>query len=290
MTAGEIEAPLVRRRRSSLLAVVLQPRIFIPLLFLGGVTIVAILAPLITGDPTSLDPMARMRPPSMESWFGTDQFGRSVLTRTIYGSRVSLIVGFAVATVVAVLGTALGLLAGFLPRVDAVLMRIMDAIMSIPTILLAIAFIALFGAGIVNVIIAMILPEVPRMARVVRGVTLSIRERPYIEAAITNGARPVRLLVRHVLPVAVAPLLVQDTYVFASAVITEAILSFLGAGAPPEIPSWGNIISEGRTLFLIAPWVIIAPGICLSALVLAINTLGDALRDLLDPRLKQQAR
>jgi peptide/nickel transport system permease protein len=198
-------------------------------------------------------------------------------------------VGFSVAIVVTLVGVVLGLVSGFVAGIDAVLMRIMDAVMSIPTILLAIAFMALFGAGVTNAIIAIILPEVPRMARVVRGVTLSVRQRPFIEAAITNGAGPLRLLFRHVLPVTIAPLLVQSTYVFASAVLTEAILSFLGAGAPPAVPSWGNIISEGRTLFQVAPWVIIAPGLCLSALVLSVNTLGDAMRDLFDSKLNRQA-
>ncbi|MEC7762975.1 MAG: ABC transporter permease [Pseudomonadota bacterium] len=282
--------PTPKLWRLTLARALKRPTILVPGLILLVMVLGAVFAPVIAPNPSGLDAMNRMQPPSAVDIFGTDQFGRSVFERTLHGGRVSLFVGCVVAIFVTVIGVSIGLVSGFVQKLDPYIMRVMDAIMSIPTILLAIAFMAIFGAGVTNAIIAIILPEVPRMARVSRGVTLSIRERPYIEAAITNGARPFRLLWRHVLPVIVAPVLVQATYVFASAVLTEAILSFLGAGAPPEIPSWGNIISEGRTLFQVAPWVIIAPGICLSLLVLSVNTLGDGMRDLLDPKLKRQTQ
>lgn len=278
------------RAASALQQALARPRILVPVLILVAATVLALLAPALIGNPSGINPMARLQAPSLANLFGTDQFGRSVAARTLHGTRISLLVGASVTVAALLIGVTLGLLSGFVARVDAVLMRIMDAIMSIPTILLAIALMALFGAGVFNAIIAIIIPEVPRMARVVRGVTLSIRERPYIEAAITNGARPLRLLFRHVMPMTAGPMLVQATYVFSAAVITEAILSFLGAGAPPDVPSWGNIISEGRTLFQIAPWVVIAPGVCLSILVLTVNSLGDAIRDQLDPKLRREAR
>ena len=278
------------RAASALQQALARPRILLPVLILVAATVLALLAPALIGNPSGINPMARLQAPSLANLFGTDQFGRSVAARTLHGTRISLLVGASVTVAALLIGVTLGLLSGFVARVDAVLMRIMDAIMSIPTILLAIALMALFGAGVFNAIIAIIIPEVPRMARVVRGVTLSIRERPYIEAAITNGARPLRLLFRHVMPMTAGPMLVQATYVFSAAVITEAILSFLGAGAPPDVPSWGNIISEGRTLFQIAPWVVIAPGVCLSILVLTVNSLGDAIRDQLDPKLRRETR
>jgi len=278
------------RAASALQQALARPRILVPVLILVAATVLALLAPALIGNPSGINPMARLQAPSLANLFGTDQFGRSVAARTLHGTRISLLVGASVTVAALLIGVTLGLLSGFVARVDAVLMRIMDAIMSIPTILLAIALMALFGAGVFNAIIAIIIPEVPRMARVVRGVTLSIRERPYIEAAITNGARPLRLLFRHVMPMTAGPMLVQATYVFSAAVITEAILSFLGAGAAPDVPSWGNIISEGRTLFQIAPWVVIAPGVCLSILVLTVNSLGDAIRDQLDPKLRRETR
>ena len=180
---------------------------------------------------------------------------------------------------------AIGLVAGFLKRWDSVLMRVMDAVMAIPGVLLAIALMSLFGADLRTVIVAISIPEIPRMARLVRGLTLSVRAQPYIQAAITNGARLPRLLLRHVLPNVSAAVLVQATYVFASAMILEAVLSFLGAGTPPDIPSWGNMLAEGRAYLQRAPWILAFPGLCLALLVLLVNVSGDAARDLLDPRL-----
>ncbi len=249
----------------------------------------AVLAPaLFTVDPTELDPIARLRAPGAEQWFGTDMYGRDIYSRTIYGTRISLIVGLCAAVLSVAIGLGIGLIAGYVRFVDAVVMRVMDGIMAIPGILLAIAMIALAGASLTTVVVAITVPEIPRVVRLVRSVVLSIREEPYVEAAISVGTRLPLVLIRHVLPNTVGPLIVQGTYVCASAIITEAILSFLGAGIPPEIPSWGNIMAEGRTYFQIAPWIIFFPGIGLALTVLAVNVLGDGLRDTLDPRLARR--
>ena len=249
--------------------------------------LVALLAPYLLSDPRTLNPVQRLRPPSAEHWFGTDHLGRSVFVRTVYGTRVSLAVGAAVAIATTLVGVAIGLVAGFLRRWDSVLMRAMDAVMAIPGVLLAIALMSLFGSDLRTVIVAISIPEIPRMARLVRGLTLSVRAQPYIQAAITNGARLPRLLLRHVLPNVAAAVLVQATYVFASAMILEAVLSFLGAGTPPDIPSWGNMLAEGRAYLQRAPWILAFPGACLALLVLLVNVSGDAARDMLDPRLSR---
>jgi peptide/nickel transport system permease protein len=233
-------------------------------------------------------PVNRLRPPSERWWFGTDQFGRDVLSRTIWGSRVSLVVGLSVAAFSSVLGLALGLACGYFRAVDGIVMRIMDGLMAIPSILLAIALITLTRPGLGIVIVAIVIPEVPRIVRVVRSVVLAIRAQPYIESAIAGGTRHAKLLWRHVLPNTLAPLIVQATYVCASAMLIEAGLSFLGAGVPPEVPSWGNIIAQGRNFFQIAPWSILIPGGFLALTVLAVNLLGDGLRDRLDPRLARR--
>lgn len=249
----------------------------------------AVLAPaLFTVDPTELNPIARLRAPGAEQWFGTDMYGRDIYSRTIYGTRISLIVGLCAAVLSVAIGLGVGLIAGYVRLVDAVVMRVMDGIMAIPGILLAIAMIALAGASLTTVVVAITVPEIPRVVRLVRSVVLSIREEPYVEAAISVGTRLPLVLIRHVLPNTVGPLIVQGTYVCASAIITEAILSFLGAGIPPETPSWGNIMAEGRTYFQIAPWIIFFPGIGLALTVLAVNVLGDGLRDTLDPRLARR--
>jgi peptide/nickel transport system permease protein len=247
--------------------------------------IVAVIAPWILPDPRSLNPVQRLRAPGWEHWFGTDHLGRSVFVRTVYGTRVSLAVGTAVAIATTLLGLAIGLFAGFSRRWDGVVMRCMDGLMAIPGVLLAIALMALFGSDVRTVIAAITLPEVPRMARLVRSLTLTVRSQPYILAAVTHGARLPRLLLRHVLPNVAAPVMVQATYVFASAMILEAVLSFLGAGTPPDIPSWGNMLAEGRNYLQRAPWILAFPGVALAALVLLVNVSGDACRDLLDPRL-----
>ncbi|MBX9932955.1 MAG: ABC transporter permease [Methylobacterium sp.] len=272
-------------RRPILPPALLNPGVLAGLAVLLVVGLAAVAAPYLwTGDPILLRPRLRLKPPFELAWLGTDAFGRDVWSRVVYGARVSLAIGFAVATASVLIGLVIGLVAGYLRRLDAVVMRIMDGIMAIPSILLAIAMVTLSGAGIGTVIVAIAIPEIPRVARLVRSVVLSVRSEPYVEAAIGAGTRLPMLLVRHVLPNTIAPLIVQGTYVCASAILTEAILSFLGAGIPTEIPSWGNIMAEGRQAFQIAPWVILFPGLCVAATVLAVNIIGDGLRDALDPR------
>ncbi|MEA2833469.1 MAG: peptide/nickel transport system permease protein [Methylobacteriaceae bacterium] len=236
-------------------------------------------------DPILLRPRFRLRAPSAAAWLGTDHFGRDLYSRVLFGARVSLFIGFAVATIAVVAGLAIGVAAGYLRLFDAILMRIMDGVMAIPNILLAIAMVTLSGAGIATVIVAISIPEIPRVARLVRSVVLSVREEPYVEAAIGVGTSVPLIMWRHILPNTIAPLIVQGTYVCAAAILTEAILSFLGAGIPTEIPSWGNIMAEGRQAFQIAPWVILFPGLFVALTVLAVNILGDGLRDTLDPRI-----
>jgi peptide/nickel transport system permease protein len=265
-----------------------------PTIVAGGVLLVlmgamALLAPWLgTSDPQALVPIDRLKWPSAAHWFGTDMLGRDVYSRTVYGARVSLIVGVSVALISTALGLAIGVVTGFTRWVDAIVMRIMDGLMAIPGILIAIALMALTHASIENVIFAITVGEVPRVTRLVRGVVLTLREQPYVEAAIASGTGFVRILWRHIVPNTLAPLLVQGTYIAASAMITEAILSFIGAGTPPNIPSWGNIMAEGRSLFQVAYYIVLFPGIFLSLTVLAINLLGDGLRDALDPRLARR--
>ena len=250
---------------------------------------IAIFAPyLATVDPQAVTPLNRLKPPSWDNWFGTDALGRDVYSRVMYGARVSLTVGVAVAILSTVIGMAIGLITGFVRWLDPIVMRIMDGLMSIPSILLAIALMALTKASIENVILAITLAEVPRVVRLVRSLVLSLREQPYVEAAAASGTPLIKTLLRHILPNIAAPLLVQATYICASAMITEAILSFIGAGTPPNIPSWGNIMAESRSLFQIAGYLILFPSIFLSATVLAVNYLGDGLRDALDPRLSRR--
>ena len=265
-----------------------------PTALIGGAVLllmilIAVFAPWLgTVDPQAVSPIRRLKPPSAEFWFGSDMLGRDVYSRVVYGARVSLVVGLAVALLSILIGLALGLVTGFIRWVDAILMRIMDGLMSIPPVLLAIALMALTEASIENVIVAITLAEVPRVVRLVRSLVLALREEPYVEAAIAAGTSLPRILVRHILPNTVAPLLVQGTFVCASAMITEAILSFIGAGTPPNIPSWGNIMAEARSLFQIAGYLLLFPGICLSLTVLAVNMLGDGMRDALDPRLARR--
>jgi peptide/nickel transport system permease protein len=256
---------------------------------LGFMILVAVFAPWLgTVDPQAVTPIRRLKPPSAEFWFGSDMLGRDVYSRVVYGARVSLAVGIAVALFSTFVGLAIGLVTGYIRWLDAIVMRIMDGLMSIPSVLLAIALMALTRASIGNVILAITLAEVPRVVRLVRSLVLTLREQPYVEAAVAAGTTLPRILTRHILPNTVAPLLVQATYVCASAMITEAILSFIGAGTPPNIPSWGNIMAEARSLFQIAGYLILFPGICLSLTVLAINLLGDGMRDALDPRLARR--
>ena len=265
-----------------------------PTAIAGGVVLllmilIAIFAPWLGSvDPQAVTPIRRLKPPSAEFWFGSDMLGRDVYSRVLYGARVSLTVGIAVALLSTLVGLAIGLVTGFVRWLDAIVMRIMDGLMSIPPVLLAIALMALTRASVENVIAAITLAEVPRVVRLVRSLVLTLREQPYVEAAVAAGTTLPRILLRHILPNTMAPLLVQATYVCASAMITEAILSFIGAGTPPNIPSWGNIMAEGRSLVQIASYLIIFPGIFLSMTVLAVNLLGDGMRDALDPRLARR--
>ncbi|ESY15310.1 ABC transporter permease [Mesorhizobium sp. LNJC394B00] len=264
-----------------------------PLVIAGGgllalLIVLALAAPIYAGDPGNMDPFKRLQPPSPEMWFGSDNLGRDVFARTIFGARISLLVGLLSAATAAVVGLLIGVIAGYSRSFDNVVMRVMDGLMSIPTILLAIALISLAGPGIGILIVAIAIPETPAVARLVRSVVLGVRERPYVEAALCGGARLPKVLWRHILPSTIPALMVQGATVCASAILTEAGLSFLGVGVPPEIPSWGNMIASSRLYLAIAPLTIFAPGICLAVTVLAVNLLGDGLRDLFDPRAKQR--
>ena len=255
-----------------------------------------------TVDPTEINPTFRNRVPGTEQvirradgstttyrhWMGTDSLGRDVYSRVLYGARISLLVGTTASAISVAIGLVIGLIAGYVRWLDGLLMRFMDGLMAIPAILLALAVVSLFRAGILSVIIAIAVPQIPPVVRLVRAIVLSVREEPYVEAAIMTGTPTPLLLIRHVLPNTVAPLIVQGTFVCASAILLEAILSFLGVGIPPDTPTWGNIMAEGRGLFRVYPHNIFFPGLCLALTVLAVNMLGDGLRDRLDPKLAKR--
>jgi len=265
-----------------------------PLLVAGSallliMAVLALAAPWIARqDPTEMDILHRLKAPDGAHWFGTDALGRDVFSRTLWGGRVSLMVGICVALTATVLGVLIGMVAGFFRLADTLIMRVMDGMMAIPGILLAVALMTLARASVKTVVIAIAVPEIPRVVRLVRSLVLIIREQPYIQAAEAIGTRSHRLLLRHVLPNIVTPLIVQATFICASAVIFEAYLSFLGAGTPPEIPSWGNMIAEGRSVVQLAFHIILYPGLFLGFTVLSINLLGDGLRDMLDPRIARR--
>lgn len=268
------------------------------------IVLIGLLAPYLdTRDPAGISPSNRNKPPGYETTIrdydtgqkipvtyrmGSDTLGRDIYSRVVYGARTSLIVGVSVAAIAIIMGTLIGLAAGYFRWADGVIMRIMDGMMAIPAILLAIAVVSLFSAGLLSVIIAIVVSEIPRVVRLVRSVVLSIREEPYVEAAITAGTPTPTLLMRHVLPNTLAPLIVQGTFIVASAIIVEAILSFLGIGIPPDIPTWGNIMAEGRQVFQLHPHNILYPGIILGLTVLSVNILGDGLRDTMDPRFSKR--
>jgi peptide/nickel transport system permease protein len=262
-----------------------------PTVAIGGalllcLVLIGIFAPYLwTVDPTAISPAKRTRAPSELYWFGTDALGRDVYSRVLYGTRVSLTVGLSVAVLATIAGLAIGLISGFVRWADGIIMRVMDGLMSIPPILLAIALMALTRGSVGNVIMAITVAEIPRVSRLVRGVVLSLREQPYVDAAIASGTRTPMIILRHILPNTLAPMLVQATYVCASAMIVESILSFIGAGTPPTIPSWGNIMAEGRALWQVKPYIVFFPAAFLSVTVLAVNLVGDGLRDALDPRM-----
>jgi peptide/nickel transport system permease protein len=275
--------PLVARRRGRIAR---HPRIAFATVLLGALVGLALFAPLVTQyDPQALAVTQRLRPPSWQHLFGTDAYGRDTFARTIYGGRISLLIGASVAVISALVGTFFGLLSGYVRWLDPIIMRIADGLMSIPAILLAIALMSLTRASVGTVIVAITIPEVPRVVRLVRALVLTVREQTYVQAAVASGTRTPRLMLRHIVPNVLAPLIVQATYVCASAVLLEAYLGFLGAGPPPEVPSWGNMIAENRTFVQLAIWNVMFPGIFLALLVLAVNTLGDGVRDGLDPRL-----
>jgi peptide/nickel transport system permease protein len=258
-------------------------------LLLAALVATALAAPwLAAHDPFEMNVVDRLQPPGGDYLFGTDAYGRDIFSRTIHGGRVSLMIGVSVAFASTLVGLVIGVVAGYFRLADAILMRIMDGLMAIPGILLAIALMSLTRASIGVVIIAITIPEVPRVVRLVRAVVLSVREQVYIQAATAVGTRFPRLMVKHILPNTLAPLIVQATYIAASAVLVESYLSFLGVGTPPEIPSWGNIIAEGRLYVQIAFWNILFPSVFLALMVLSINVLGDGLRDMLDPRLARR--
>jgi peptide/nickel transport system permease protein len=252
------------------------------------VLLVAVTADLLaTHDPRATDPINRLQPPSSEYYFGTDNFGRDLFSRTIHGSRVSLLVGFGVTIVALAGGIAFGLVAGYFERLEPPLMRAMDAIMAFPGIILAIGIVAATGPSVINVIIALGVVFIPRVARLMRSVVLSLREMQYIEAARAIGVPDRTIITRHILRNAWSPIIVQATFIFAEGVIGEATLSFLGVGSPPYIPSWGNILGEAREYIRSAPWMMFLPGLALMLTVLSLNLFGDGLRDLLDPRLRR---
>lgn len=281
--------PPVKVRRGVLGFAWRNPALAFGLVLLALMALIAVFAPLLgTLDPTALAPAKRTREPSADFWFGTDAYGRDIYSRVLYGMRISLLVGFAVAILSSAVGLLIGLVSGYMRLLDGLIMRMMDGLMSIPPILLAIALMALTRASVENVIMAITIAEIPRVSRLVRGVVLSLREQPYVEAAIAAGSTTPKVIFRHILPNTVAPLTVQATYICGSAMIIESILSFIGAGTPPITPSLGNIMADGRTLWQVKPYIILFPAIFLSLTVLAVNLLGDGLRDALDPRMAKR--
>jgi len=291
------------KRKSLWLVAIRNPNVIIGGTILLIMLAIAALAPILgTVDPTRIDPAGRNKKPGTEITYrlddgttakrvaimGTDSLGRDVYSRVIYGTRVSLAVGVAVAVIAVFIGTIIGLISGYVRWLDGIIMRIMDGLMAIPGILLAIALVSIWRAGLITVIFAIVVPDVPRVVRLVRSVVLTVREEPYVEGAISVGTPTWVLMFRHILPNTVAPLIVQGTFLAAAAILVEAALSFLGIGIPPEIPSWGNIMAEGRTLFRVFPHNIFFPGIFLALTVLAINIMGDGLRDTLDPKMSKK--
>jgi peptide/nickel transport system permease protein len=291
------------RRRSLWALAIRNPSVIFGGTILLIMVIIAVLAPFLgTVDPTRIDPAARNKKPDTVvtmrlddgstvkrvAWMGTDSLGRDVYSRVIYGTRVSLIVGLSVAVLAVSLGLVIGMVSGYIRWLDGIIMRIMDGLMAIPGILLAIALVSIWRAGLITVVFAIVVPDVPRVVRLVRSIVLTVREEPYVEGAISVGTPTWTLMFRHILPNTIAPLIVQATFTAAAAILAEAILSFLGIGIPPEIPTWGNIMAEGRTLFRVFPHNIFYPGIFLALTVLAVNIMGDGLRDTLDPKMSKK--
>ena len=291
------------RREDAVRRLARNPTVVFGIAILALIVAMGVCAPWLANfDPAAINPGFRNKlPGAMETvrtsdggttearhLMGTDSLGRDIASRVVYGARASLIVGISVAVLSVSLGLVIGLAAGYLRAFDGVVMRLMDGLMAIPAILLAIAVVSLSSAGLVAVIIAIVVPEVPRVVRLVRSIVLSVREEPYVEAAVAVGTPTLPLVIRHILPNTLPPLIVQATYICASAILIEAILSFLGIGIPSQTPTWGNIMAEGRTLFRVFPHNILFPGIFLALTVLAVNLLGDGLRDTLDPRMRKR--
>jgi peptide/nickel transport system permease protein len=288
-TAGAARRGILRDRKLTRL-VRRHPQIACGALILLAMTLLAILAPFLgTIDPRAISLARRLRPPSAEFWFGTDALGRDLYSRVIYGARISVLVGASCALLASLGGVVIGMIAASGRWQDSVAMRIMDGLMSIPSMLLAIALMAVTRGSVGTVIIAITVVEIPRVARMIRGVVLSLREQLFIEAAIAAGSTLPRIVWRHLLPAVISPLTVQATFVGSAAIVIEASLSFIGAGTPPTIPSWGNIMSDGKALWQVKPYLVFIPAGFLTLTVLGVNLLGDGLRDALDPRLSERA-
>lgn len=273
------------RLRQGASAMVKDPVMLSSLVLLLVLVAISVGAPLVAQhDPAALTPRARLQPSSSVYWLGTDSLGRDLLSRVLYGGRLSITLAALVSVISVLVGLVIGLAAGYFRKLDAPVMRVMDGVMAVPGLLLAVAMVSLGGANIVTMVMAIAIPEIPRIARLVRGVVLSVREAPYVEASLGSGTPTLKVLWRHIMPSTINPLVVQATFVCAAAILTEAVLGFLGLGFPPEIPSLGTIIAEGRPFFQRAPWIVLYPGVFLALLILAVNMFGDALRDRLDPR------
>lgn len=288
--SGDPRSPgLTRSARNSVLRRALRQKGIV----IGGsvlllMVLMGLVAPLIaTHNPTLIAGVDRLRPPTVYHFFGTDAQGRDVYSRVVFGAQLSLTVGFAVSLTTVIVGTILGLFCGYYRRFDSVVMRVMDGMMAFPGIILAIGIMAVRGTQISNVILALSVVYTPRLTRVVRSIVLSLRDMQFVEAANAIGNPSLRILWRHILPNCLSPLIVQASFIFAEAVLGEATLSFLGAGAPPEIPSWGSMLSDSKNILRQAPWTMLFPGAAITLTVFALNLLGDGLRDLLDPRLRR---
>ena len=282
--------PAAVSRRRRLLRLFRRSRLGVTgAILLSAVVFAAVFAPWIAPrDPLTLNPAIRLRPPSATAWFGTDDFGRDVFSRVVYGSRLSLEIGGLVVIFTAVLGIGAGIAAGYFRILDNVIMRVVDALLAIPPALLAIALMAVLGPRVINVVVALTVAYVPQLTRVVRSQVLTLREAMFTEAAKSAGASEARIAFLHVLPNSLSVVLIQSTLTFADAVLTEAGLSYLGVGEPPGVPSWGNILSDGRNYMIQAPWMTLFPGLAIVTCVLGLNLLGDGLRDVLDPRLQER--
>ena len=281
---GDVATP--RRAPMALRVLTRRKIVLVGLVLVIFTALVGILAPMIALSPTRMNVAARLTSPGTAHWFGTDDLGRDVFARVVHGARLSLVVGVAVVAFALTVGLAAGLAAGYFRRLDNVIMRIMDGLMAFPAIILAIALMASLGPSVTNVIVAIGVVYSPRVARVVRGSVLVIRETAYVEAARALGLSDLWIILRHVLPNCLSPVIVQGSFVFAAAVLTEAALSFLGVGVPPYVPSWGNILSEGRLYLQQAPWLVLYPGAAIMITILGLNLLGDGVRDLLDPKIR----